>query len=114
MQMLVILSILMVFCTGCASSPLIAKEKSNELQKFAYANCLMWYLESKGHDTKDIRAISGGIVETSNISIDRFQQVALIVKEYHPNLKTKNNIDINLLRCFHLEESIELTKALEK
>ena len=114
MKMLITPFVLIVFCTGCASSSLIAKEKSNELEKLAFANCFMWYLKSKGHDTKDIRAISGGIVEKSDVSLERFQEIALIVKEYHPSLETKNNIDLNLLKCFHLEESEKLNKVLAK
>ena len=86
----------------------------NELKKFSYANCLMWYFESKGYDTEDVRSISGGIVETSNISLDKFQEIALIVKEYQPEMETKNNIDINLLKCFYLEESAELNKVSVK
>ena len=114
MRWLIILLPLIIYLSGCASNNTLVQEKPNELKKFAYANCLMWYLESKGYDTEDVRSISGGIVETSNISLDKFQEIALIVKEYQPEIETKNNIDINLLKCFYLEESAELNKVSVK
>ncbi|HEY7772828.1 MAG TPA: hypothetical protein VIC26_06590 [Marinagarivorans sp.] len=77
------------------------------------AKSYVWYFESKGYDTEDIRAISGGIVETSDISLDRFQDVALAVKSYSPDIKTKNNVDVNLLKCFHLKDDEKLNKYLE-
>ena len=51
--------------SGCASSGMEKSNSNESLTKFAYANCLMWYFESKKYNTDDIRAISGGIVETS-------------------------------------------------
>lgn len=100
--------------SGCAGTNALVQEKSNELEKFAYANCFMWYLESKGYNTEDIRSISGGIVETSNVSLDKFQEIALMVKEYEPEVKTKNNIDINILKCFYLGEDEEFIRVLGK
>ena len=114
MRWLIILLPLSIYLSGCAGSNTLVQEKPSELKKFAYANCLMWYFESKGYDTEDVRSISGGIVETSNISLDKFQEIALIVKEYQPEMETKNNIDINLLKCFYLEESAELNKVSVK
>lgn len=106
--------ILLLLCmSGCTAFEPKNNKVQVDLAKFAYANCLMWYFEFKGYDTKDIRAISGGIVETSDISIETFQNIALSVKSYNPDIKTKNNIDINLLKCFHLEENEELKKYLE-
>ena len=113
MKLSIFLLFLTVFVTGCVDNNTLTQEKNNQLKKFAYANCLMWYFESKGYETKDIRNISGGIVETSNISLDTFQEVALIVKEYQPTIESKHNIDINLLKCFHLESYGKLNKVLE-
>lgn len=101
----------LITLTGCASTA-VAQQKSSALQKFAYANCLMWYFDARGHDTRDIRAISGGIVETSDISLETFQQVALLVKQYQPNLKSKQNIDVKLQRCFHLDENEQLMRLV--
>ena len=72
----------------------------------------MGYFESKGYDTSDIRSISGGIVETSNISIERFQEMALLVKKYTPQLETKQNINKELLKCFHLDADIEINNKI--
>ena len=104
----------MVVVSGCASTGVERKSSNESLTKFAYANCLMWYFEDKKYNTDDIRAISGGIVETSNISIDKFQEIALFIKDYDPNLVTKQNIDKNLLRCFSLERSEKLKAIMAK
>ena len=99
--------------SGCVSYKTEQDKTRDHLTQFAYANCLMWYFESKGYDTKDIRAISGGIVETSDISLEVFQAVALDVRSYHPDIKTKNNIDLNLLKCFHLKDYDKLSEDLK-
>tara|TARA_B100001063_G_C16353170_1_gene352362 strand:+ start:95 stop:433 length:339 start_codon:yes stop_codon:yes gene_type:complete len=110
--MRVLLVFIFLILTGCGAKKEIIKNTSNELEKFAYANCLMWYFDLKGYDSSDLRAISGGIVEKSDISIDQFQKVALIVKDLQLDLQTKNNIDNNLLKCFNLDKSDELSKVL--
>ncbi|MCP3850532.1 MAG: hypothetical protein GY694_09890 [Gammaproteobacteria bacterium] len=109
-----LLLLFVVIVSGCASTGVERDNSSELLAKFAYANCLMWYFEQKKYNTDDIRAIAGGIVETSNISIDRFQEVALFIKDYNPNLETKHNIDKNLLKCFYLEKSVELKAIMAK
>ena len=109
-----LLMLMVLTISGCATNKVMVKSSSNELDKFAYANCLMWYLESKGYDSSDVRSISGGIVEKSDFTIDRFQQIALAVKEFQPDMRTKNDIDINILKCFHLENSEDLKKVLGK
>ncbi len=109
-----LLLLFVVIVSGCASTG-VERDNSNELlAKFAYANCLMWYFEQKKYNADDIRAIAGGIVETSSISINKFQEVALFIKDYNPNLETKNNIDKNLLKCFNLEKSVELKVIMAK
>ncbi|WP_276785229.1 hypothetical protein [Thalassolituus oleivorans] len=85
----------------------------SSLYEYSQANCLYWYFESKGYDTKDIRSISGGIVEMSGESIDKFQKISIFVKGYRPNMKTKNNIDVDLYKCFHLKDSEELNSIIE-
>ena len=100
--------------TGCASSGIERNHSNESLTKFAYANCLMWYFDNKRYNTDDIRAISGGIVETSNVSIDKFQEIALFIKDYDPNLETKQDIDKKLLRCFSLERSKKLNEIIAK
>ncbi len=109
-----LLLLAMVFVSGCASTDVERKNSTESLTKFAYANCLMWYFEYKKYNTDDIRAISGGIVETSSISIDKFQEIALFIKDHNPNLETKHNIDKKLLRCFSLEKSEELKAIMAK
>jgi hypothetical protein len=76
--------------------------KSDELLAFAEVNCMFWYFKKMDYDLKDIRAISGGIVEMGSYSADTYQNVALLVKGYTPNLLSKQNIDINLWKCFKL------------
>ncbi len=84
------------------------------LYKYAYSNCLFWYFNHKGYDVEDIRSISGGIVETSDISIERFQEIALFIKNYKPQIETKAGIDINLNKCFHLEKSEGLARLVKE
>lgn len=110
-----ILSILIVslYLNGCANLKTEADQARSDLTKFAYSNCLLWYFESKGYETADIRAISGGIVETSDISLEKFQNIALAVQSYNPAIKTKNDIDLNLLKCFYLKDDEKLSKYLE-
>ena len=51
-------------------------------------------------------------LETNDISIDRFTEIALLVKEFDPALKSKQEIDLLLLRCFHLDRNTELKELL--
>ena len=102
------------FLSGCATLKPNKIKHNQQLMKFAYANCLMWYFKGKKYNTDDITAISGGIVETSNISINKFQEIALFIRNYNPELKTKQNIDKKLLRCFHLENSNKLKEIILK
>ncbi|MFV8783009.1 hypothetical protein ACNKU7_11345 [Microbulbifer sp. SA54] len=90
------------------SSCATATDKQKELYEFAQANCLFWYFDEKGYDTKDIRAITGGMVEKSDLPAEKFQAVSIFIKDYSPALASKNNIDPHLLRCFSLSNSAEL------
>lgn len=98
---------------GCASTQKTSPITVSPLYKFALANCMFKYFETKGYDTDDIRAISGGIVETSDISIDKIQAIALFISEYNSNLETKSNIDSQLNTCFNLEESKEFRNLID-
>ena len=89
-------------------------KSTNELLDFAQANCFFWYFKKKGYDLEDIRSISGGIVETGSYSADRYQQVSLMVKSYSPSIETKQNIDIDLLKCFHLSKDSDFIKLVSQ
>lgn len=86
----------------------------NELLAFAKANCFFWYFKKMNYDLKDIRAIMGGIVELGSYSPEKYQAVAFLVKEYKPQLTTKNNIDVDLLKCFALESDKGFLDSLNK
>lgn len=113
MRPIISIVLISLYLNGCATLKSETNQDRSDLAKFAYANCLLWYFESKGYETTDIRAISGGIVETSDISLEKFQDIALAVKSYNPVIKTKNNIDRNLLKCFYLKDDEELNEYLE-
>lgn len=100
-QSLGLLTLASVSLTACTSS-LKAKD-TDILYQYAHANCIFWYFKDKGYSTDDIRSISGGFVEKSSISIDKFQEISLFINDYTPQINTKNNIDIKLNRCFLLE-----------
>src|SRR5690554_5319492 len=81
---------------SCAATTDSNPDRTEILYKYAQSSCIFWYLKDKGYDTSDIRAISGGIVEKSDISLDKFQSISFFVKEYTPTILTKNNIDVRL------------------
>lgn len=83
-----------------------------ELIDFAKANCLFWYFSKKGYDLEDIRGISGGIVELGTASAEQYERVSLLVKNYRPPLKTKQAIDIDLLKCFTMEHDADFLRSL--
>ncbi|WP_281561575.1 hypothetical protein [Thalassomonas sp. RHCl1] len=80
-----------------------ADRNNNALLDFAKSNCFFWYFKSQNYDTEEIGKITSGIVEMSSYSAEKFQKVALLVKEYAPNVHTKQNVDIQLAKCFILE-----------
>lgn len=88
-------------------------EINRELLEFANANCFFWYFKKKNYDLKDIRAISGGIVETGSFSPDKYQQISMLVKEYSPNIQTKQNIDVDLYKCFKLSKDVVFLEKLK-
>ena len=106
--------LLIALVTGCQNKSGILNEEAISLNKFAQVNCLFQYFELNNYETKDIRAIAGGIVETSDISIDKFQEIALFISNFDHNTETKQNIDKNLLKCFSLERNLELQKIIAR
>lgn len=86
----------------------------DELLDFAKANCFFWYFKKKNYDLEDIRSISGGIVEMGSYSAEQYQQVSLLVRDYSPPIQTKQNIDIDLLKCFLLEQDPDFLQSIEK
>ncbi len=83
-----------------------------ELLDFAKANCLFWYFSKKGYDLEDIRGISGGIVELGSNSAEEYERVSLLVKQYRPPMQTKQDIDIDLLKCFTMEHDAAFLRSL--
>lgn len=101
-----------IFLGGCVISDNKDPDMHHLLYKYAQSNCLFWYFTEKGYDTKDLRSISGGIVEKSEVSLDRFQEIALFLKDFSSNLESKNNIDPRLSGCFELESNKELKEII--
>lgn len=103
---------------GCSSQGVKSeKDKqtiNDELVEFAKANCFFWYFKKKGYDIKDIGSITGGIVEKGSYSADKFQQVAFLVKDYSPAIQSKHNVDIELLKCFKLDQDSDFMQAIGK
>ncbi len=112
------LVVLISFLVGCSTLSKTTgddvEKTSGELLEFAKANCFFWYFKKKGYDLEDIRAISGGIVELGSYSAERYQQVSLMVRDYSPAIETKQNIDIDLLKCFTLDGDEEFLRSLGK
>ncbi len=97
-------------CVPAAKPPPPALQA--ELLDFAKATCFYWYFSKKGYDLKDIRGISGGIVELGSNSAEEYERVSLLVRQYSPPLQTKQNIDIDLLKCFTLEHDAAFLRSL--
>lgn len=114
----ILLAFLIIFLSGCATQNIANKSKSQqspeELLEFAKTNCFFLYFKKKGYDLKDIGSISGGIVEMGSYSADRYQQVSLLVQNYSPSIRTKQNIDIDLLKCFQLDKDPNFIQSIDK
>ncbi|TNC83857.1 MAG: hypothetical protein CSH37_12740 [Thalassolituus sp.] len=98
---------------GCMAPQVKNSTEGNELEAFAKVNCLYWYFKKKGYDTNDIQAIAGGVVEMSESSAESFQNIALFVKDYQPDIKSKANVDVDLYKCFKLDDSEELRSLIK-
>jgi len=105
--------ILMSFLTASCVSTTV-KPVDDELLRFAKANCFFAYFKKKNYDLKDIRAISGGIVEMGAYSAEKYQAVAGLIKEFNPEYSTKHNIDNDLLKCFKLDSDPEFMTSLNR
>ena len=81
---------------------------------FAKASCFSWYFKKKGYELDDIKSISGGIVELGSHAADKFREVAFLVKDYNPSLSSKNNIDIDLQKCFLMEKDPTFVTAVDE
>lgn len=108
---------LLILCAAVLLSSCVhAAEKvpppQAELLDFAKANCLFWYFSKKGYDLEDIRGISGGMVELGTASAEEYERASLLVKNYRPPLKTKQAIDIDLLKCFTMEHDADFLRSL--
>ena len=105
-------AVLLSSCVQAADSP--PSVRPGELLDFAEASCFLQYFEKKGYDLEDIRAISGGIVERGSFAPEQYEQVSLLVKSYRPPLKTKQQIDLDLLKCFTLKDDPAFLHSLAK
>jgi hypothetical protein len=107
-----------IFIITCSTANHKVKDEhglsKDELIAFAEANCFFWYFKKMGYDLQEIRAISGGMVEMGSYSAEKYRQVSLLVKDYKPSITTKQQIDIDLLKCFNLSEDIEFIQSIEK
>ncbi len=110
-----LMNLLIASCAQIAPNSSVKTVSSeDELLNFAKANCFFWYFKKMNYDLKDIRSITGGIVELGSYSAEKYQNVAFLVKEYKPTLATKNNIDIDLLKCFKLDADKDFLHSLGK
>lgn len=102
-----------IFLSACTSNqPKDSLSASENLYKFAQANCLFWYFNEKGYDSNQIRKISGGFAELGTSSPEKYQSIALYLKE-HPGLEnSKQTIDAKLNLCFNLESDKGLREII--
>ena len=49
-----------------------------------------------------------------SLSADRYQKVSLLVQNYSPLIRTKQNIDIDLLKCFKLDKDPDFIRSIDK
>ena len=108
-QLLVLLIGVLTLSSCSTTAP---KKENKDLLEFAKSNCFFWYFKSQNIDTSDIKKITSGIVEMSTYSADKFQQVAFLVKGYSPEVSSKNNINIELHKCFILDSDKEFINKL--
>lgn len=109
-----ILFLLLVFLFSCSSTanenaPDLSKD---ELLRFAKANCMYWYFKKMKYDTKDIRLVTSGIVEVGSQSAEKYEKIAISMKKYNPSVSTKNNVDVDLLKCFIFDADEEFMASI--
>ena len=99
---------------GCASPPPPAPSATEtNLRGFAMANCLFWYIQKRGWDVEDIRGVSGGYVEMGDSSADTYAEISEVVSSWQPDIRTKHDLDVDLVKCFHLDENDALEALIE-
>ena len=84
---------------------------AEDLKKFALAQCLIRYFEAKGYDPTDLKKISGGIVEITDVSIEELEGLVTRIRTADAQNNTKQNINPLLNQCFHLEKFLESTET---
>lgn len=80
---------------------------SSDLENFALVQCLIRYFEAKGYDSTDLKKISGGIVESTDISLEEFEELVSRIRSADAKNNTKQDINPLLTQCFHLEKFLE-------
>jgi len=109
--------VLSLFIVACSDSAHEAgggnRQSDSELLRFAEANCFFWYFKKKGYNDRDIGGISGGIVEMGSYGPEDYRKIAFFVRDHKPPIITKNEIDIDLLKCFRLREDSEFIDFLK-
>ncbi len=109
---ILLVALLSISVSSCVSSKNNNDESTTNLEKFAYANCLFQYFKSKGYDTKSIRNISGGLVETGNSPAEKYASIAQAIATMELEIPTKSDVEPKLNKCFHLEKNKELVKII--
>lgn len=87
--------------------PSMPADADPNLVGFSFANCLFWYFQQKGWDVEGIGSISGGYVETGDKPAEAYERLVAFIQDYHPAVQTKQKVDADLVRCFHLQDSSE-------
>lgn len=110
-------SLFLVLCLGiiaaCSDSENAENSETEEnLWNFAYANCLYQYFAKQGWEISDIRAISGGYVEMGDSGPDTYGEINRIVETWQPDIATKQDIDVDLMKCFQLESNDQLVQLI--
>jgi len=95
--------------TANENAPDLSKD---ELLRFAKANCMYWYFKKMKYYTKDIRLVASSIVEVGSQSADKYEKIAISMKNYKPSVSTKNNIDVDLLKCFVFDADEEFMASI--
>jgi hypothetical protein len=81
---------------------------------FSFANCLSLYFQQQGWDAEGIGNISGGYVEIGDKPAEAYERLAAFIRDYHPPLQTKQKVDPDLVRCFHLQDSSEWRELVKR
>ena len=82
------------------------------LVEFARASCLFWYFQENNYDLKDIKLISGGLVETGGLPLEKYIEVSALVRDYRPPFTPDNDADIALYKCFYMSQDEKFQQIL--